>query len=84
MYDVFDSFLAIDTWHTLQPADQERFFCALRKVINNRNFSPDGLAEHFDRSPARKSLDEDAYLHARDYYVAAAAVVKRYLVARCP
>jgi hypothetical protein len=82
MYTIFDPFLSIDSWYTRQPADQERFFHALRKIIHNRNFNAEAIAEHFDRSPARARVDDEAYLEARDYYVAAAAVVRRYVQSR--
>ena len=49
MYQVFDSFLAIDTWASLHPFDEQRFHQALAKVVWSKNFCPDDMAEHFRR-----------------------------------
>lgn len=88
MYEAFDSFLRIQTWYTTHEADQQRFFCALRSVVNNEGFAPDELGRYMDRKrneedPALANLTDDAYNEARDYYVAAAWAVKRYLEANC-
>ncbi len=43
MYDVFDSFISIDTWHTDHPNDEQRFYLALNKVVRNPGFNADDL-----------------------------------------
>jgi hypothetical protein len=40
MYEAFDQFLAVSTWHTHHPLDQLRFFVALETVVRNEKFSP--------------------------------------------
>ncbi|MEK7994268.1 MAG: hypothetical protein AAB403_10740 [Planctomycetota bacterium] len=88
MYEAFDSFVSVDTWHTMHPADEERFFCALRTVVTNPDFDPNRLGYYMDckrdqGEPALKNLTEDAYNKARDHYVMAACMVKGFLQATC-
>lgn len=83
MYEAFDSFLRVPTWHTRHANDEERFFCVLRTVVGNAQFSPEAMGDHFDQSPARRNLTAEAYDQARGHYVAAAWAIKRYLQASC-
>jgi hypothetical protein len=46
MYNVFNSFLDVDTWSTHHPSDEERFYKALSEVIRNPKFSADDMAEY--------------------------------------
>ncbi len=43
MYQVFDNFLKVDTWHTAHPADEKRFFVALSGVVGDDAFNPDEM-----------------------------------------
>ena len=82
LYEAFDDFLHVDTWHTRHPNDEERFFVALEKVVKIPKFNPDDLGEYM-RQKKRVSRD-DEQLHfntAIDHYVAAAWAVKDYLKA---
>ena len=47
MYEAFDSFLKVGTWHTTHPKDDERFYLALREVVLQRDFSPEKMREYF-------------------------------------
>lgn len=82
MYEVFDSFLSKDTWHTRHDFDELRFFISLKKVVKNPDFDPDKMGEYM-REKAGIPLDDDenvaslAILH----YVAEAWAVKDYLIA---
>ena len=57
MYDIFDRFLAIDTWHTNHDNDQSRFYSALSQVIDHPNFNPDRMGEYMR---SKKNVDRDA------------------------
>jgi hypothetical protein len=46
MYDVFDTFIGLDTWHTHHPNDEQRFMTALYKVVWNHGFNPDELRKY--------------------------------------
>ena len=84
MYEAFDNFLEIETWHTYHPYDEERFFRALETVARNPEFNADRLGEYMDEKrangqPAQANLIEEAYEKARKHYVAAAWAVIGYL-----
>lgn len=84
MYDAFDGFLRVDTWHTQHRLDEERFFRALRTVVERNDFNPDALGTYIDEKRAEREfrltdLSEEQYETARAYYVAAARAVFTYL-----
>ncbi|PKQ11043.1 MAG: hypothetical protein CVT70_16390 [Alphaproteobacteria bacterium HGW-Alphaproteobacteria-1] len=47
MYEAFDSFLKVETWHTTHPMDDKRFNVALNQVVRNPDFDPEKMAEYF-------------------------------------
>jgi hypothetical protein len=75
----FDSFLNISTWCTRHPNDEQRFFCALRTVINHPDFHPDTMGEYMTEKLDLAKNPNDAYEESIDHYVAAAWAVKTYL-----
>lgn len=84
MYEAFDAFLRVPTWHTRHASDEEQFFLALETVVNNRRFNADALGGYIDqkrerREPAQANLTAEAYATARDHYVHAARAVRTYL-----
>jgi hypothetical protein len=46
MYEAFDSFIRVGTWHTRQPSDEVRFHLALGKVVWSDDFDPDRMANY--------------------------------------
>jgi hypothetical protein len=80
MYEVFDKFLAVDTWHTRHPLDEQRFFIALATVAKNPKFNPDDLGAYIR---AKKGVSRDNEEHPFNFeiddYVAKAWAVKDYL-----
>jgi hypothetical protein len=44
MYEAFDAFIGVDTWHTGHAFDEERFYMCLYNVIWEPGFDPDGMA----------------------------------------
>jgi hypothetical protein len=60
MYEVFDSFLAKDTWHTPHPLDRRRFFQALHEVVTDPKFNPDAMANYMRH---KKGVDHDDVDH---------------------
>lgn len=42
----FDKFLSRDTWHTGRPKDLKLFYQCLNEVVDNANFSAEGLGEY--------------------------------------
>lgn len=82
MYGNLDSFLNVSTWYTQHPCDEQRFFCALRKIVYDPDFNADRMGEYIVQKLNLKSLPEDhGHNNALNYYVAAAWAVKRYLEA---
>jgi hypothetical protein len=45
MYEAFDKFLAVPTWHTTHDLDGERFYRALHQVVKDDAFNPDAMAD---------------------------------------
>ena len=81
MYEAFDRFLAVSTWYTKHPNDEERFFHALRSVVRNDLFSPDALGDYIRQKAGVSRDDGHPYNDVIDDYVAAAWAVKDYLKA---
>jgi hypothetical protein len=84
MYQVFDGFLAMDTWHTRHALDERRFFEALSSVVKDSNFDPEKMGEYFrqkTRSTIHANDNKHPFEHAIAHYVAAAWAVKDYLAA---
>ncbi len=59
MYEVFDSFLKVETWHTTHPLDDKRFNLSLNQVVRNSGFDPDEMAEYFRSQLGIGSDDEN-------------------------
>jgi hypothetical protein len=82
MYEVFDDFLSIDTWHTMHPSDENRFFKALDKIVRDPRFAPETMRDYFNNAKDLNQLPEDhVYRQAVDHYVSMACAVKSYLEA---
>ena len=82
LYEAFDNFLNLDTWHTNHANDDERFFLALGEVIDNPKFNPDELGEYMRQKKRVYRDDEQIHFNsAIDRRVAAAWAVKEYLKA---
>jgi hypothetical protein len=82
MYQAFDSFLQIDTWHTRHPTDEERFFVALSKVVRNSKFNPDEMGEYMrQKTGSGAARGSHPFELAIDHYVAAAWAVQDYISA---
>lgn len=82
MYEAFDAFLAVDTWHTGHPSDGERFYKVLHEVVQKPGFNPDQMGQHMREKLGVPIDDEDhPFNSAIDRYVAAAWAVKEYLQA---
>jgi hypothetical protein len=83
MYEAFDDFLRVQTWHSRHAMDEERFFQALSTVVHDPEFNPDQMGEHMDEKwhNGDFGVGEQIYEKARDHYVAAAWAVVGYLAA---
>ena len=46
MYDAFDSYLDVETWHTPHALDGRRFFRALDRVVGSPDFNPDEMGRY--------------------------------------
>lgn len=58
MYTPIKDFLNVDTWHTGHPLDQQRFYVALSKIIDNPSFNSQKLRTFM---LAEKNLLDEAY-----------------------
>lgn len=81
MYEVFDSYLNVQTWHTNHDADQERFFRALAEVVHETNFSPDEMGAYMrtQKNVDRDDEDQSAFNHTIDHRVTQAWAIRDYL-----
>lgn len=61
MYQVFDAFLATDTWFTGHKNDEDRFYLALQKVVRNEGFNADQMGEYFRQVKGASPDDDDPY-----------------------
>jgi len=82
MYEAFDQFLQVSTWHTRHPIDEQRFLDALKQVVRNHDFNPDEMGAYM-RKQAR-GLRKEAVDEAVEHYVCEAWAVKRYLHGAVP
>jgi hypothetical protein len=82
MYEAFDKFPVVPTWHTTHDLDGERFYRALHQVVKDDAFSPDAMADYMrqklgvPRGGANNYSDK-----AIQRYTAAAWAVRDYLAA---
>jgi hypothetical protein len=74
MYEVFDSFIGVDTWHTRHPLDIRRFNKALRKVVWSNEFDPEAMAEYLKNKVANHPLQSKV-----DRYFEDASTIKEFL-----
>jgi hypothetical protein len=82
MYQAFDKFLAVPTWHTHHDLDAERFYQALHKVVKADAFSPDAMADYMHQKLGVPRGGANNYSNAAiDRYAAAAWAVRDYLKA---
>jgi len=81
MYQVFDKFLAVETWHTTHPLDSERFYRALDQVVREENFNADTMARYMREKIGVSSDDESYFAAAIRRYSRDAWAVRDYLTA---
>lgn len=78
MYDVFDEYLNRDSWHTPDSLEDNVFHRALRKVVDNVNFSPDAMGEYFRKVKALSEAANCEFGQAVARRVADAKAVQDY------
>ena len=80
MYEAFDSFIDMDTWHTRHSSDLQRFYKALDKVVHIDGFDPDKMAEYFRLKLNLSTDDYDSdFGRGVDLYTADAWAVKDFI-----
>jgi hypothetical protein len=80
MYDVFDSFIDIETWHTRHPSDLSRFYKALNQAVWSDNFNPDEMADYLRHRRKIPTEDhESKFAKTIDRYRDDAWAVKDFL-----
>lgn len=78
MYEAFEGFLQVPTWHTDHIADRKRFFQALHGVVRQHDFNADDMAEYMRQ---KFSSANDHFIAAISSYRDAAWAVREYLEA---
>ena len=82
MYEVFNSFLQVDTWHTRHPTDNRRFFIALQPVVSDPNFNPDEMGRYMrDKLGINPDDREHPFNISIDRYTSDAWAIRGYLAA---
>lgn len=85
MYEAMNPWMDMDTWHTSEVPDTERFLRGLDKIIDNRNFNPDEMGEYCRRRQNIAPEDHESTLANAIYKrVSDAWAVKEYLAIRRP
>lgn len=80
MYQVFDPFLAVSTWHTRHPSDETRFFLALQKAVRDPAFNADQMGDYM-RNAIGVAAGSGGLAQSIDQYVTDAWAVRTYLEA---
>jgi hypothetical protein len=78
VYEAFDNFLSIPTWHTKQSPDEDRFFCALRFVVHQPHFDPEALKLYIIKVK-NWDLTDGVLNDAADHYAHLAEIVLKYV-----
>jgi hypothetical protein len=85
MYEAMNGWLDMETWHTPEEPDRERFFRGLDKIIDNRDFNPDKMGEYCRQRRNIAAEDHESHLaKVIDDRVQDAWAVKEYLAIRRP
>lgn len=81
MYDVFDSYLDADTWHTNHPLDEQRFLRSLGKVVRDTNFNPDDMGSYMlsNKGLNRNNQDDAVLVSVINKRVVQAWVIQEFL-----
>jgi hypothetical protein len=61
MYEAFDSFIGMHTWHTNHPLDEQRFYKALNNVVWLDEFSPERMASYMRTKLKIPSDDHESH-----------------------
>ncbi len=79
MYEIFDKFLAVPTWHTNHDTDVARFYRALDQVVKVDAFNPDEMADYMREKVGVSPDDESDLADAIWRFNTAAWAVRDYL-----
>jgi hypothetical protein len=80
MYEAFDRFMEIDTWHTMDSNDEMRFFRALDLIVWSPDFNPENMVDHMRANENIPSDDFDSgFARAIDRYRDKAWAVKDFI-----
>lgn len=77
-YNIFDSFLKVDTWHTLHDSDLKRFYECLKPVVLDPDFNPESMGEYF-RTEKGATDSEHPYFDTVSSLVEKAWAVRDFL-----
>lgn len=76
MYEPFERFIKVSTWHTHHGSDEERFYLALNEVVRLSEFNPSAMTDYFrDYLGANASKYEDEI----DRYERKAETIRSFL-----
>ncbi len=79
MFEVFDDFLHTGTWHTHHHEDENRFYCALKLIVERPDFSAEKMRDYM---AAHQSVAGEYGEEINDYVIAA-ETVRAFVKARC-
>lgn len=79
MYEVFDQFLSKDTWHEHHPVDDEHFLRLLAKIVWNKDFSAESMADYMSAKVGVSRDGEDYRSEAINRYTHSAWAVRDFL-----
>lgn len=80
MYEAFDSFINVPTWHTRHPSDEKRFHNALSKVVWSKDFSAEQMAGYLRNKLNLSPNDHESdFGQTIDRYTQDAWAVKDFL-----
>lgn len=78
IYNVFDKFLRVETWHTSHACDDRRFYECLHEVVEETNFDPEAMGSYM-RNAKGVDSDEHPYAERIRELVSNAWAVREYL-----
>jgi hypothetical protein len=81
VYQAFDEFLDVETWHTTHALDEERFYRALDKVVRDKDFNSEEMATYMCQKFSVSRGGGNHFSEAIERYTDSASAVRGFLEA---
>ncbi len=81
MYDLMNSYIDVETWHSFHPMDSRRFYEALAQIVYADTFCPEEMGSYFTErlGLAESDLNYQKYREAINVRVLQAEAIKEFM-----